>query len=106
MKTGAITPILVLLLVANGTPVLARNLSGAWFNWPLDLGMRFVDGQPLLGRSKTFRGVVVALLATATVAPLLGLSWQLGALTASASMAGDLLSSFVKRRLMLVPSSM
>lgn len=37
---------------------------------------------------------------------MLGLSWPVGALAAAAAMAGDLLSSFVKRRLKLPPQSM
>jgi CDP-2,3-bis-(O-geranylgeranyl)-sn-glycerol synthase len=39
------------------------------------------------------------------VAVLLGLGCQLGFLVAASAMAGDLLSSFIKRRLGLAPSS-
>ena len=64
------------------------------------------DGHPLLGRSKTWRGLAAAILLAACVAVLIGLPWQLGALTAASAMAGNSLSSFVKRRFGLEPSSM
>jgi hypothetical protein len=86
--------------------VIARNFLGQAAAWPIDFGWRFADGQPLFGRSKTIRGLVVAIVLTAGAAPMIGLSWRIGAATAAASMAGDLLSSFVKRRLRLAPSSM
>ena len=64
------------------------------------------DGHALLGRSKTWRGLASAILLAACVAVLIGLPWQLGALAAASAMAGDCLSSFVKRRFRLEPSSM
>lgn len=101
-----ILQLLILIAVANATPVLAKRALGKTFAWPLDGGAMFVDGKPLLGASKTIRGIVVSLLATPIVAMLMGLGWELGALVAVAAMAGDLLSSFIKRRLSLAPSSM
>jgi len=62
------------------------------------------DGRPLLGPSKTVRGVVVAVVACMLCAPVLGLPVAAGALTGAAAMAGDALSSFVKRRLAIEPS--
>lgn len=96
--------ILLLLLAANGSPVLGKRLLGNRLAVPLDGGLKFVDGRPLLGPSKTLRGVVLSMAATAAVAALFGLPWTLGIGFAAASMAGDALSSFVKRRLD-VPSS-
>jgi hypothetical protein len=64
------------------------------------------DGHPLFGRSKTWRGVAAAVLVTACAAVLMSLLWRLGALAAASAMAGDCLSSFVKRRFGLEPSSM
>jgi CDP-2,3-bis-(O-geranylgeranyl)-sn-glycerol synthase len=104
MQLGPIAEVLIFLLAANGTPILAQKFLGGWCAWPLDLGARFVDGRPILGRSKTYRGVVVAVFTTAAIAPLLGQPWQVGALIAAAAMGGDLLSSFVKRRLQVAPS--
>ncbi len=91
--------ILALLFVANGAPVIAKDIFGSRLEIPLDGGLRFFDGHPVLGRSKTVRGISVSLLATTIVAPLLGLEWTIGLWVAAAAMIGDLLSSFLKRRL-------
>ena len=63
--------LLLLLLIANGAPVIARHLFELRFNFPLDGGLNFFDGQPLLGESKTLRGVVLSVIATTIVAILL-----------------------------------
>jgi CDP-2,3-bis-(O-geranylgeranyl)-sn-glycerol synthase len=89
------------LAVANGAPVIAAKLFGHGFAYPLDGGVEFVDGKPLFGKSKTIRGILLSLVLTAALAPLLGPDWKIGGV----AMAGDLLSSFVKRRLNLPPSS-
>jgi CDP-diglyceride synthetase len=95
----ALAKLLILLVVANGAPVLGKRFLRRRFAWPLDGGLRLWDGRPLFGHSKTWRGLLLALLATSLAAPLLGLSWRLGLLVAALAMAGDLLSSFIKRRL-------
>jgi len=97
--------LLILLSLANGSPVIAKRIFGENYAAPIDGNTRFVDKRPLLGPSKTIRGVVVSLLVTALGAMLLGFQFWLGLLVASAAMAGDLLSSFLKRRLRLAPSS-
>ena len=101
-----IVQLLVLIAVANAMPVFAKKILGDRFAWPLDGGAVCADGRPLLGSSKTLRGVVVSLLVTPIAALLMGMSWTIGVLVAVAAMAGDLLSSFIKRRLGLPPSSM
>lgn len=98
--------LLLLLLVANGAPIIARYLLGATANLPLDGGRLFADGQPWLGPSKTYRGVGAALLATACAAWIIGLSPGIGLQVAAAAMLGDLVSSFTKRRLKIAPSDM
>lgn len=98
--------ILLLLVVANGVPVLGKKIFGATFNWPLDGGLRLRDGHPLFGPSKTVRGVLLSLAATALAAIPLGLAWSDGVLIAVLAMLGDLASSFVKRRLGRPPSGM
>jgi CDP-2,3-bis-(O-geranylgeranyl)-sn-glycerol synthase len=65
--------------------------------------MRFFDGRPLLGSSKTVRGLVIAILATTLAAAALGIPIGLGALIGAVAMAGDALSSFIKRRLGRAP---
>lgn len=105
MHPLAILQITSLLAVANGTPVVAKKLLGDRFARPLDGSLAFVDGRPLFGASKTVRGVLLAVIVTTACAPLLGLEVKTGALAAAIAMAGDLFSSFVKRRLDLRPSS-
>ena len=105
MHPWPILQLLVLLVLANGTPVVAKNILGERLAYPLDGGVQFVDGRPLFGRSKTVRGVVLAIMVTTAGAPLIGLEWMIGALVGSFAMAGDLVSSFIKRRLGLPPSS-
>jgi hypothetical protein len=98
-KTG----LLLMLITANGVPILLAWLLGQRWNWPLDGGLRLGDGRRLLGDSATLRGLVLAVLATAVLAYLLGWGAGLGALIGLLAMVGDALSSFVKRRLGLNP---
>jgi CDP-diglyceride synthetase len=101
-----VAQILALLTVANGAPVIMKKIFGNFLAHPLDGGLVLADGRPLLGRSKTLRGVVLAMLTTAACAPLIGLDWTIGLLVAVTAMSGDLLSSFVKRRMKLDSGSM
>jgi len=96
---------LVLLTLANGTPVIAKKIFGKSLALPMDAGLTFFDGRPLFGPSKTIRGVVLSVLVTAAGAPLIGLDFSVGLVAAAAAMVGDLSSSFVKRRLNFPPSS-
>jgi CDP-2,3-bis-(O-geranylgeranyl)-sn-glycerol synthase len=96
--------LLLLLAVANAAPIVAAWLLGPRLRARLDAGLGFVDGRPLLGPAKTVRGVIAAVAATALVAPLVGIPLQLGAGIGIMAMAGDALSSFVKRRLGIAPS--
>lgn len=93
------------LILANGTPVLAKKIFGHHFSYPVDAGLNFLDHKPLFGASKTYRGILMSVLVTTLVAPILGLEMETGALLAGAAMAGDLFSSFLKRQLDLPPSS-
>jgi CDP-2,3-bis-(O-geranylgeranyl)-sn-glycerol synthase len=105
MQLLAVLQSMVLLTLANGTPVIAKKIFGSRYSHPLDFGLMFLDGRPLFGSSKTIRGVLVSILITTAGAPLVGLPPKIGALVAVTAMAGDLFSSFVKRRLNLRPSS-
>jgi CDP-2,3-bis-(O-geranylgeranyl)-sn-glycerol synthase len=96
--------LLLLLGVANSAPIVARRLLGDRWAAPLDFGLNFVDGRPLLGPGKTIRGVVAAIVATALAAWALGIAALVGALVGAMSMAGDALASFAKRRLGVAPS--
>ncbi len=106
MQPLLLLKLLILVAVANGMPVFAKRLLGDRLAYPLDGGVAFVDGRPLLGPSKTIRGIVLALIATPLAAWLMGLWWPLGVAVAALAIAGDLFSSFVKRRMGLASSSM
>ena len=97
--------ILMLSALANGAPIAAKKILGSRYSYPADGGMTFADGRPLFGPSKTVRGLFASILVTTACAPLIGLDANIGAIAAVAAMAGDLFSSFVKRRLDFPPSS-
>ncbi len=90
---------LILVLVANGTPVIASRLLGDRLAYPVDLNRSTADGYRWLGESKNIRGVVLAIITTALAAFVLGHDWKLGALVGALAMAGDIISSFIKRRM-------
>jgi CDP-diglyceride synthetase len=102
----AILQSLILISAANGAPVLFARLLGPRFARPIDGGIVLCDGHPLLGRSKTWRGLAAAIALATCAAIIIRLPWQAGALAGASAMAGDCLSSFVKRRFGLEPSSM
>lgn len=95
----------MLIIVANGVPILACDLLHRRFAMPLDLGVSLPDGERLFGSSKTVRGLLLTVPVTAAVAELVGLSWQMGVTVALWAMAGDLFSSFIKRRLHMASGS-
>ena len=105
MQAVQILQILALLALANGTPIAAKNILGSRFSFPLDARKNLWDARPLFGPSKTVRGVLVSIFVTAACAPLIGVDMTVGVIAATAAMAGDLFSSFVKRRLNFPPSS-
>jgi CDP-diglyceride synthetase len=97
--------LLILLAVANGSPVIAKRIFGERYSQPLDWGTTFIDGKPVFGPSKTIRGILSSIIATTASGFLLGIEPEIGGLIAVAAMSGDLLSSFIKRRLGLQSSS-
>jgi CDP-2,3-bis-(O-geranylgeranyl)-sn-glycerol synthase len=96
---------LVIVLAANGAPLLAKKIFGTIAAQPLDFGALFPDGRPIFGPSKTIRGVVFSVAAAMGAGLILGLAWNVGALAGAGAMAGDSFSSFIKRRLALPPES-
>ncbi len=85
--------------IANATPVVLGG--GA----ALDGGRRWLDGKPLLGNHKTARGAVSGLAAGSIVGiiqmrPLIGILLSVGAI------GGDIIVSFIKRRIDLEPGAM
>jgi CDP-2,3-bis-(O-geranylgeranyl)-sn-glycerol synthase len=90
--------LLLLIIIANGAPIILRAL--------IDCGFRLPDNKPVLGSSKTWRGVIGAIVFTSIGAVLLGYSVPIGTQIAIYAVLGDVLSSFIKRRLGMAPSSM
>lgn len=97
--------LLSLIIVANGAPVVARLLLGNRFNAPIDNGTMLADRHLLFGSSKTWRGVAAALLATTACGLIFDYPAQTGIQIAGAAISGDLLTSFIKRRLALPPNT-
>jgi len=105
MHYTVIGQFLFLLVVANGAPIIARDLLRAHWHCPIDGGRTWYDGRPLLGPAKTVRGLLAAGIATGCAAPLVGRPFLLGVLLGLCSMGGDLLASFMKRRLGITSSA-
>jgi len=99
MEPWLVTEIVLLLVTANGAPAAAGLLMGKRWDWPLDGNIRFFDQRPLLGTSKTLRGLLASVATTAVAADLLGMTWFEGASFGLFAILGDLGSSFIKRRL-------
>ena len=98
--------LLLLIIIANGAPILIRVLLHDDYNLAVDFGKKLADNRPIFGASKTWRGLIAAFIATPVAAWLLGHLPVTGLLIAIYAMLGDLISSFIKRRLAMKPSSM
>jgi len=93
---------------ANGAPVVFGG------GRPIDGGRLFPDGRPIFGPRKTVRGFLSGVLAGCLTGLLLGLAGLggrlagavlMGFLMGLGAMTGDLLGSFVKRRMDRPPGS-
>lgn len=96
---------LLLLVVANTAAWAAGRMFGRRWAAPLDFGMVLKDGQRLFGSHKTWWGLIAAAAASGWLAAALGVGFLLGAAFGAASMAGDALSSTIKRRLRREPGA-
>ncbi len=93
--------ILILLGCANTFPIAARNILGKRWEMPVDAGACWLDRRPLLGPHKTWRGLISSVAGTTLVSSLTPVGMETGLYLAALSMAGDLVSSFIKRRMNL-----
>ncbi len=91
-------------MTANGAPVVASKFFGK--GTPIDGGKYWRDGRRILGDGKTWEGFAAGVLAGALTGLLLGLllggvveRFSLGVLASVGAMVGDIVGSFVKRRL-------
>jgi CDP-2,3-bis-(O-geranylgeranyl)-sn-glycerol synthase len=89
---------------ANATPVIAGGGS------PIDLGRKFIDGKPIFGKNKTFRGFFVGLLVGTGVglleSKIFNLPLMFGLLLSLGALLGDLAGAFLKRRLGIAPGNL
>lgn len=91
--------ILILLWAINLMPVLLAYIFEERWDTPLDGHRLFMDGKPFFGSHKTIRGVAGGIMTGAVLGVVLGFPLWVAAGSGFMSMAGDLLSSFIKRRL-------
>ena len=96
---GQLADILILLIATNGAPIIAARVFRSNFARPVDLELRLHDGRPVFGSSKTWRGLIASVSVCALLAVTLGYGCYFGVIFGSLAMAGDLFSSFIKRRL-------
>lgn len=100
-----VVKVLLLLIIANGAPILVRNFFKARYARAIDFGIVFFDKRPLFGRSKTWRGLFSSVFITGILALSLGMTFQQGMSFGIWVMLGDLSASFIKRRLGYIESS-
>ena len=91
--------LLILLWLVNFAPPVAALVFESKFNRPVDGGLPWRDGKPLLGKNKTARGVLAGIITAGVIGPVLGFPLLLCLSAGFLSMLGDLFSSFIKRRL-------
>jgi CDP-2,3-bis-(O-geranylgeranyl)-sn-glycerol synthase len=70
----------------------------------LDLGRQLHDGRPVFGPSKTWRGLATALITSCILSMVFGYGLWFGFVFGVLVMSGDLISSFIKRRMNLKSS--
>lgn len=104
MNASQVVILVLLVFVANLAPAAIGLLMGHRWNAPLDGGLCLPDQHRVLGPTKTFRGVIAAVLATGIFANFVGLTPAAGAGFAGLAMLGDIGSSFTKRRLGIASS--
>ena len=105
MNLVSVAQCFALIITANIVPPAVSIATKDCCAWPIDGGLDWFDGRPLFGDSKTLRGLILAVVGGAAVGCLIGVTWRLGASAALSAMAGDLFSSFCKRRLGLGASA-
>ncbi len=91
--------LLLLLGWCNFLPILGRWALKDRFAWPVDLGLKWFDKRPVFGPHKTWRGLTLAVAGTTAASAITPFGPILGAKLAGLSMIGDLIASFIKRRL-------
>jgi len=87
------------ILLVNFLPFITGVILEERCNRPIDGNLRWFDGRPLLGAHKTIRGLLAGVLGGLVISLPLQLPWLIGGGAALLAMIGDLITSFIKRRL-------
>lgn len=90
--------VLILLFCINGAPPVISFFFPGISSRSLDHDVKFFDGYPILGNHKTVSGFLGAIAVGGLAVYLVGFPVKDGLLIGFFSMAGDSLSSFIKRR--------
>lgn len=96
----------LVVCAANAIPLLAYDVFKSRWSMPVDGGRMLKDGQRLFGPAKTVRGIVLSLVLTPLFGFFIGFPLRGGLVVAAGAMTGDLLSSFIKRRMRMKAGSM
>lgn len=96
---AVVVKVITFLLWGNFLPPLFNIVCGERLNQPLDGGKLWLDGHPIFGPHKTFRGVLATVLGGIAVSSFFDVGWWVVGIAAFLMVSGDLLSSFIKRRL-------
>lgn len=91
--------LLILIWLVNVAPPIIVLVFDSKWNLPVDGGYLLPDGRPLFGKNKTVRGVLAGIITGGLIGLALEFPLWLGLGAGTLSMLGDLLSSFLKRRL-------
>jgi CDP-2,3-bis-(O-geranylgeranyl)-sn-glycerol synthase len=89
----------LMIAAASSVPWAVGRVCGNRWAWPLDCDLTLWDGERLFGAHKTWRGLVAGIVASTVVGWALGPGWLVGCGVGALALAGDTLSSAVKRRM-------
>ena len=96
-------------LIANAMPLIARKVLKKRKFTPVDFGRSFIDGKRIFGDNKSWEGILAGIAGGCAVGAAFyaythNPYWIIyGFLMGSGTMAGDLLNSFIKRRINIRP---
>jgi len=89
--------------IANATPPVFSKFNVLGLRRPVDGGKLWIDGRRILGDGKTWQGLILGTLVGGLIGFLLEHfgygSFSLGLLMGFSALAGDMVGSFIKRRL-------
>jgi CDP-2,3-bis-(O-geranylgeranyl)-sn-glycerol synthase len=96
---------LLMIAAASTAPWAVARVCGNRWTWPLDFDSTLWDGQRLFGAHKSWRGLVAGIAASALVGWAFGPGWLVGCGVGALALAGDVMSSAIKRRLNRPPGA-